>query len=509
MKTAPDIVFMVLDTQRADHLSCYGYAAKTSPYLDDLAHESTLFMHAVAPAQWTVPTHASMFTGVYPSQHMVYQMDSVLSATVPTLAERLKQAGYYTAGFSHNPLIGKVKNGLNRGFDVFTNYDYFGAGLLSVHLSRPDMPVGWMAKLRRTARFLLAESLGFSQQTPLSALAPFTLPLWHGIVEKERGSKAANVAHSLTAVSQLLENRSGVDREQPIFAFINLMGTHVPYAPPDWAVEQFLPNAVDQRTMVQLLQNANNWQVDVRNWLEMEPPHSEYEAVINGIYDAEVAEQDAQIGRFLTQLRSSGAFDNTFFIITADHGDHLGEKQRLNHAFGIYGQLTHVPLIVRDPSGFLPQGSSVNYPVSTRHIFHTVLTTAGAATPEETKLSLENVTENQPVFVDGFPLEWAIRRVERYRPGLVQKSGYDQFARAVYADSFKLIAMGQHYELYDIEKDMAETTDLSEQLPERVKQMQNQLNQFAQRTKPMVQEITRQEEDETILKQLRSLGYLE
>ena len=450
-----------------------------------------------------------MFTGAYPSQHTVCQMDSVLPAAVPTLAERLKRVGYHTAGFSHNPLIGRVRNGLHRGFDTFTNYDYPGAGLLAVHLSRPDMPVNWAAKLRRATRFLLAESLGFSQQTPLCALAPVTLPLWHKVVEEKRGSKAANVAQSLTAVSQLLINRSGIDREQPIFAFINLMGTHVPYAPPKWAIEQFLPDIGGKHTMFQLLQKANNWQVDVRNWLEMELSQAEYEAVLNGIYDAEVAEQDAQIGRFLAQFRSSGALDNTFFVITADHGDHLGEKQRLNHAFGVYGQLTHVPLIVRDPQGNLPQESSVIHTVSTRRIFHTLLTTAGAASPEEIKLNLAYAEGRQPVFVEGYALEWAIRRIEWYRPGLVQSSGYDQSARAVYADSFKLIAMGQRHELYDWQQDMAETTDLSMQSPERVKQMRAQLDQFEQQAKPMVPGITRQEEDEAVLEQLRNLGYLE
>ncbi|PSB57040.1 sulfatase, partial [filamentous cyanobacterium CCP1] len=67
MAQRPDILFLVLDTQRADRLSCYGYDAPTSPHLDAFAAKATLFQRAIAPAQWTIPSHASMFTGVYPS----------------------------------------------------------------------------------------------------------------------------------------------------------------------------------------------------------------------------------------------------------------------------------------------------------------------------------------------------------------------------------------------------------------------------------------------------------
>ena len=68
MTTRPDIVLLVLDTQRIDRLSCYGCELETSPHIDELASDSTLFHCAVAPAQWTIPSHASMFTGVYPSR---------------------------------------------------------------------------------------------------------------------------------------------------------------------------------------------------------------------------------------------------------------------------------------------------------------------------------------------------------------------------------------------------------------------------------------------------------
>ena len=129
--TRPDIVLLVLDTQRLDRLSCYGCAVETSPYIDEFAADSTLFECAVAPAQWTIPSHASMFTGVYPSTHNTVQSFSVLPNTLPTLAERLRDGGYFTAAFCNNPLVGVVNNGLRRGFLSFLNY----SGLMT---SRPN-----------------------------------------------------------------------------------------------------------------------------------------------------------------------------------------------------------------------------------------------------------------------------------------------------------------------------------------------------------------------------------
>lgn len=515
MKENLDIVFIVLDTQRADRLSCYGYPLETSPNLDGLANLGCRFLHAVAPAQWTIPTHASMFTGLYPSEHMMLQMESILPNNLETLAERLKRAGYFTAGYSHNPLVGKVNNELSRGFNTFTNYNYLGAGLLSARLNELDARANWLARMRITPRFLMAELLGFSQQTSLHVLSPFVQPVWQKVTAVIGGSKIANVAQSLTAVSHLLIDRPGLEENQPIFAFINLMGTHVPYAPSMQILSRFLPRTVGKQNALQMLQKTNNWQIDVRNWLDMGMPVEEYQAVLDSVYNAEVAEQDAHIGQFLTRLRSAGNFKRTYFVVVADHGDHLGEKQRLNHAFGISGQLTHVPLIIYDPTEAVPHEAKVTDIVSTRRIFHTLLTSAGAATPKERMFALVEVgkTGNNPqetvVFSEGYPLQWAIQRLERYRPGLVESHGYHQLARAVYADAYKLIVMGQQQELYHVRQDTAETTNLSKRFPERVNQMQRQLNEFEQQMKSTKSEsLLLDAEDKDLLKHLRSLGYL-
>ena len=95
----PNIILIVLDTQRVDRLSCYGHTVPTSPSLDRLAEEGTLFEHAISPAQWTIPAHASMFTGQYPLLHQTVQSDRALPPDLPTMTEMLRDNGYRTFAF--------------------------------------------------------------------------------------------------------------------------------------------------------------------------------------------------------------------------------------------------------------------------------------------------------------------------------------------------------------------------------------------------------------------------
>ena len=92
------------------------------PNLDDFARDATIFERAIAPAQWTIPSHASMFTGNYPGTHQLTQAFQKLSGTYPTLAEILQVEDYHTAAFCNNPLLGVLNHGLQRGFENFYNY---------------------------------------------------------------------------------------------------------------------------------------------------------------------------------------------------------------------------------------------------------------------------------------------------------------------------------------------------------------------------------------------------
>ena len=118
----PSVILISLDTVRADHLSLYGYGRETTPELEALADECLVFEQAYTTAPWTQPAHMSLFTGLYPMQHEVQGRDTALADAIPTLAERLREAGYRTAGF-YSPGWIDERYGFGRGFDLFRPHE--------------------------------------------------------------------------------------------------------------------------------------------------------------------------------------------------------------------------------------------------------------------------------------------------------------------------------------------------------------------------------------------------
>ncbi|PSB14951.1 sulfatase [filamentous cyanobacterium CCP2] len=516
MAQRPDILFLVLDTQRADRLSCYGYDAPTSPHLDAFAAKATLFQRAIAPAQWTIPSHASMFTGVYPSVHQTVQSYSVLPSELPTLAERLQEGGYFTAGFCNNPLVGVINNGLRRGFYSFLNY----SGLLNSYPNQAGVAPKLLDRYRQGFKRLIAKLLNqvqdaFARSDALLALSftPLMVPLWQTAL-----SFKGNTVKSLDAAARLFVDRKGVEPAQPVFAFINLMGTHMPYHPPRRYMEKFAPHVLRDREAQTYLRRFNS---DVYGWLAplAGALDDRQKAALDGMYDAEVACQDEQVGVFLQKLEQSGALDNTLVIICSDHGEHLGEKQFIGHSLTLYNELVQVPLIIREPHA-LSQGETIDQVVSTCHLFHTVLDAAGLATPEESVLSLlhrangsdEGAAKTQQVFSEAVPPQNVLNLLLKRQPDLIRDRACDQPRRAVWVGTHKLIETGDQFlELYDVHEDPQESLNLSDILPENVEVLQECLQAFAGQAVATVDPAFRAPgfDDPEVQQRLRDLGYLE
>lgn len=514
-----DILLLVLDTQRADRLSCYGYDKPTSPNLDAFAQESCRFTQAIAPAQWTIPSHASMFTGLYPSNHGVLQSYSVLSPKIPTLAERLNQGGYFTAGFCNNPLVGIINNGLRRGFYSFLNY----SGLMTDRPNQAGAKPGWIGRYRQFFKHNLAQLLRlvqdrFARSEWLLSLSfsPLMVPLWQTAL-----SFKGNTAKSLEDTANLFIKRSGVGADQPVFAFVNLMGTHMPYHPPRQQMERFAPQVLADPAAQKYLQQFNS---DVYGWLAplLGDLDDTQKAILDGMYDAEVAHQDALLGQFFHKLRESGRLDKTLVIVCADHGEHLGEKQFMGHSLTVYNELVRVPLLIRDPQGTIVPATTHSHPVSTRCLFHTVLTAANLATDEEQDLAFQTQVNQKPnpVFAEAIPPQNVVNLLKKRQPALISDRAWDQPRWAVWAGSHKLIAQGNpqaftgNLELYDVVNDPQENLNLRDMLPENVEVLQDCLTAFGH-TYQLLAETRVQDDravgldDPDVQQRLRDLGYLE
>ncbi|NEO25512.1 MAG: sulfatase [Kamptonema sp. SIO4C4] len=510
-----DIVLLVLDTQRADRLSCYGYEKPTSPAIDAFAAESTLFQRGVAAAQWTIPSHGSMFTGVYPSEHQMVQSYSRLPDSLPTLAERLRDGGYYTAAFCNNPLVGVINNGLRRGFYSFLNY----SGLLTSHPNQAGIPANFIDRYRSWFKRVLAGTLSnvqdaFARNEMLLELSfsPLMVPLWQTAL-----SFKGNTAKSLQDAARLLINRDQAEG-QPIFTFINLMGTHMPYHPPRKYIERFAPHVLKDKQARAYLRQFNS---DVYGWLAplADPLNARHKNTLDGMYDAEVAAQDEQVGRFIATLREAGRLDNTLFILCSDHGEHLGEKRLVGHTNAIYNELARVPLIIRDGSGAFPQGTVREEVVSTRQLFHTILTAAGCANPAEMSLTLALSGEENthPVFAEAVPPQNVLKLLMQRQPELVQERLCDRTTLAVWNKEYKLVAKNSDQiildacELYDIVNDPSETLNLHDILPEQVDLLQDYLEAFYHNQTPVATTSVTADNfnDPEVYRRLQDLGYLE
>lgn len=515
MSQKPNILLIILDTLRRDHLSGYGYTRNTSPYLDEFSTQATVFERAIAPAQWTIPSHASIFTGLYPSTHQVTQASDKLSGSYPTLAEILQVDGYHTVGFSNNPLVGVLNNDLTRGFGEF--YNYSGAA--------PNRPIDQTrTRIRRTLATQFRRVAGrvsnlFAQHDVLfrMSLNPTFFPALSRLVNYK--------GHTERSVDDVLDYWSvhqsgGADR--PLFTFLNLMGAHAPYRPPQDSLKSIAPELANDRHAFGFISNFNG---DPARWASpIDSPLEDWQTyAIDAFYDAEIAHQDQAVGHLLNTLKQAGHLDNTVVMIAADHGEGHGDHRFFGHGFVVYQELVHVPLMIHYPERFPAKRVKTN--ISTRRIFHTALDIAGVTPPlasDDPNADVDNLslvratngrldTEGGIVYSEAVPPKTFLHVLEHRTPYHIDELQLTQTRRGIYEGNHKLAVVGDAIEgLFDVIDDPTEQRDLAPDQHELAGTLQTKVSQF-------VTQITEQRADsshkggvsEDVADNLRQLGYFE
>jgi arylsulfatase A-like enzyme len=498
---------IVLDTQRRDRLSLYGYGRTTSPALDDFATRATVYERAIAPAQWTIPAHGSLFTGLYPAQHGFTQAFQTLSDAHPTLAELLQLSDYHTVAFCNNPLVGVLDNGLQRGFDAF--YNYAGAS--------PNRPreAGAFAGLRaRFERFARYVSNRFAHSDTLFrwGLHPLITPIWTRLANYK-----GSTAHSLADLQAYWLRHVQTQAQQPLFAYVNLMGVHMPLRPSRRTLERVAPDVARSRAS-RAWMNAHN--ADGVGWISpLEAPLEDWQQhALTAYYDACIVEQDALLGQALEALRARHALDNTVVLILADHGEGHGDHHYFGHSFVVYQELVHVPMTIYAPEHL--QAGRVSANVSTRRVFHTLLDVAQATTPftpddpngKIAELSLFNGQAQEPfVYSEAVPPINLLNIMTGARASLVQAMRLRDVRRGVYHGDDKLITVGADVEgVYNVAQDPAEAHNLQAHANGVGTRLQAQLSAFvAQQARPMAALGRDNGYSPDVLDNLRALGYLE
>jgi arylsulfatase A-like enzyme len=440
-RAAPNVLWVVWDTVRADRLSLYGYEKPTTPRLDEWARGARVFENAVSTASSTVPSHGAMFTGLLPSRHGANNGHRWLDDAHETIAERFRDAGYRTYLWAANPHISAAEN-FQQGFEV------------------EEHP--WDPSHRARALQIVREKAWGTR-------------LGGRLARGQGGQWAIKAAGELAEPSLVAWLESGSE-DRPFFAFLNYMEAHRP----------FVPSRRYRERMMSPEQVERSYDVD-RSWIPMWSytfglhDYGEEElAVMAATYDATLRELDDLFASLIETLEARGHLENTIVVLTADHGEHLGEHHMLDHQYSLYDPLIRVPLVLYYPPRVEPGRDP--RPVVNADVRRTLLDLAGieASVPDGISRSLlspaderARVAEYPAVFTGPFD---AVR--EEYPH--FDPAPWSRRLRALYEGPHKLIWHEDgETELYDLRRDPGELHDLAESDPETAARLSARLAAIA------------------------------
>ena len=321
---SPNVLFIVMDTVAAGHLNLHGYHRATSTTLIELAERGIVFDSARASSSWTLPSHATMFTGRWMHELSVGWL-TPLDNTHPTLAEFLSARGYATAGFVANSTYAGSDSGLGRGFTQYQDYSFPGLTAL------------------KTAVLVDRVMLGIQSMTDFLEDRQ-ELIRWRPFVQHVLGLFLSDRKPAATVNRELLDWLTRrVQPERPFFVFLNYMDAHYPYFLPPGRLHRFggAPTDMGQRAMIQ-------------HWADLDKNLLSHEqlAFAGNAYDDCIADLDEQLGKLLDKLRRRGVLERTWLIVVSDHGESFGEHTGIFcHGSSLYQSELHVPLLIIPPGG--------------------------------------------------------------------------------------------------------------------------------------------------------------
>lgn len=358
----PNVLLVVLDTLRAENCSLYEYDRPTTPGLESIADESAVYEHAVAPETWTVPSHAAMLTGQYPSEIGVHARNKVLPKGIETVSERLRREGYATAMMSSNPF-------LTEGSELYRGCEYRYTSGMRRTLFEDAFDAAEYIKTRDHERGVrkAIELAGELAAPPVQFLKNVSNAVHYKYrtrVKSETESASHDPSRDDGAAETIDEFTQWFDdQDEAAFACLNFMEAHTPLR----YRTRFLPDGVEAEDLEQVSQDRDDYFTGAETF------DAETTDLLEALYDAEIRYLDEQLQRLWSHLRDVGAWENTLLIVTSDHGEYLGENDLVFHGVNRLGEpQAHVPLLVKYPDHDW-EGTRVAETVSLTQIPDTVL----------------------------------------------------------------------------------------------------------------------------------------
>ncbi len=414
----PDVILVLLDALRADHVSCYDYGRTTTPYLDQMAEEGVVFDNAVSQYPASLGSHASIFTSLYPGSHCTYEhnADSHLNTSYTTLAEQFRRAGYNTVAILDNPWV-STRSGLSQGFDTFINRNEIE------RISCEDFHL-FMDRLM-LFRYYYAVTGRNNLTTRLGV---------HWI--------------------------EGLRSHRPYFLFLHYITIHTPYSPPASYVDHF--GGIETKKMMERSPQRFLQELVRDHTVAIEDDLADD---LITLYDASIAYTDHELSVFMNALKMNNRKNPRLLVIAADHGESLNRHMPILFEHGdLYDSGLRVPLIfIGDGLDFASR--RVNQPVELVDIYPTVLDIASidyTGTDVQGK-SLLSLIEGGPEDEDAMAYS---------------QVGSEDFA--IRSSSWKLIERGngKTVELYDLEDDPMEMVNLSSDKQEKADSLSRSLDEW-------------------------------
>lgn len=447
----PNIVLVVLDTTRADALSAYGNTRPITPRIDALADRGVRFERAYATDFWTLPSHASLLTGLHPSEHGATSESDHLRSSVETLAETLRSAGWRTGAFVSNPWLSRER-GFAQGFDLYRE--------------------SWSEAAPGSDEYL------------------------------------ADRAGLMASLEWMDQQAAGPVR--PFFAFFNWNSAHLPYQPDPIVYVDLFPAPLDIDRVAALKEINGGWAV-LAGAVELDADDL---GTMRSLYEAEVSRLDGLVGQLVDGLSARGMLDDTLVIVTSDHGEAFGEHGLIDHLFSMYDSTVRVPLIIRFPSRFRA-GEVRSELVSLADVVPTILDVAGignraAGFGERSLASADRPAAPYVVAENERPLH-ALTLMKAQFPDFDMRP-YDHRLRMIRSGDHKLIwREGHGVELYDLANDPTEQHDLAatdpgtrDELVGLLEAWRDEHEVASDRSKSNLDS-----QDPRAIEQLRALGYVD
>ena len=469
----PNVIFMVVDTLRADHLSGYGYERPTSKAVDALIQDSVLFERCIAQSSWTRPSTASIMTGLYPGTHLCNKMLSTLPEDIMMIPDAMKQYGYRTALITTNVQI-------SRSFGFGYEVDYYAG---------PKNQASYLSSLFQ----VLYLSEKFKKRVLRLDYFPTLTSLYDLILKRDYAQ--AVISDRADWVHKNLADWLEKEEERPFFAYLHYMEPHTPYDPEPPFDKIFEDPSYNGPILTSPRQGDK-----VIPPLQKGPPlPAEQLQHMIARYDGEIADFDDRLSILIKGLKARKLYDETMIVLTSDHGEEFYEHGAWTHSHSLYQELIHVPLIIKLPRS-RHAGLKIPGQCRTVDIVPTLLDLFRLPLwPGLQGVSLAPVIRNEDVDWEGLPAY-----------SEVTLRGF--FLKTFLKGNRKLLLInldGDHWYFYDLAADPGEKDSLFEMRREEAEEMITGMQSFEQQFSEARFKGHHTKASEKLKENLQALGYLQ